>query len=119
MGSTLKPTQGGSEKSYKSEKETKSQQECGYNFMNFATFIDFLNCLYINEVEDATTESQACQTSSPTARLLRLLTSPLTRSSRCPLSSRRSPLSSRSWRARTSSPTSRSRLSGTFPTWST
>ena len=22
--------------------------------MNFATFIDFLNCLYINEVEDAT-----------------------------------------------------------------
>merc|ERR1712165_346627 len=54
MGSTLKPTQGGSEKSYKSEQETKSQQECGYNFMNFATFIDFLNCLYINEVEDAT-----------------------------------------------------------------
>merc|ERR1712047_179793 len=53
MGSTLKPTQGGSEKSYKSEKETKSQHKSGYYFMNFATFIDFLNCLYINEVEDA------------------------------------------------------------------
>merc|ERR1712047_237221 len=50
MGSTLKPTQGGSEKSYRSEQETKSQQECGYNFMNFATFIDFLNCLYINKI---------------------------------------------------------------------
>merc|ERR1712013_658590 len=54
MGSTLQPTQGGSEKSYKSEKETKSHSKSGYYFMNFATFIDFLNCLYINEVEDAT-----------------------------------------------------------------
>merc|ERR1712013_974416 len=54
MGSTLQPTQGGSEKSYKSEKETKSQHKSGYYFMNFATFIDFLNCLYVNEVEDAT-----------------------------------------------------------------
>merc|ERR1712047_192817 len=54
MGSTLKSTQGGSGKSYKSEQETQSHSKSGYNFMNFATFIDFLNCLYINEVEDAT-----------------------------------------------------------------
>merc|ERR1712212_945094 len=48
MGSTLKPTpQGREARRLQSEKR-------GHSWMNFATFIDFLNCLYINEVEDAT-----------------------------------------------------------------
>merc|ERR1712038_1300293 len=54
MGSTLKPTPQGREATRgQSEKRTKSQLS-GHSWMNFATFIDFLNCLYINEVEDAT-----------------------------------------------------------------
>merc|ERR1712037_66247 len=54
MGSTLKPTPQGREATRgPSEKRTKSQPR-GHSWMNFATFIDFLNCLYINEVEDAT-----------------------------------------------------------------
>merc|ERR1712012_659031 len=54
MGSTLKPTQGGSERKATRVKRRQSHSKSGYYFMNFATFIDFLNCLYINEVEDAT-----------------------------------------------------------------
>merc|ERR1712183_703057 len=54
MGSTLKPTPQGREATRgPSEKRTKSHLR-GHSWMNFATFIDFLNCLYINEVEDAT-----------------------------------------------------------------
>merc|ERR1711974_568169 len=48
MGSVLKPTPQGRE-----ARRTKSKLS-GHSWMNFATFIDFLNCLYINEVEDAT-----------------------------------------------------------------
>merc|ERR1712203_279066 len=54
MGSSLKPTPQGREATRgQSETRTKSQLS-GHSWMNFATFIDFLNCLYINEVEDAT-----------------------------------------------------------------
>merc|ERR1712212_701468 len=56
MGSTLKPTPQGREARTRgqSEKRTKAKQLWRHSWMNFATFIDFLNCLYINEVEDAT-----------------------------------------------------------------
>merc|ERR1711990_70203 len=54
MGSSLKPTPQGREATRgQSETRTKSKLS-GHSWMNFATFIDFLNCLYINEVEDAT-----------------------------------------------------------------
>merc|ERR1711990_964032 len=54
MGSSLKPTPQGREATRGQSKTRTKSKLSGHSWMNFATFIDFLNCLYINEVEDAT-----------------------------------------------------------------